>query len=612
MDILIPQKVRDFPFDTQDKYRWEDGKFAVIPDPSDARRIPVKDILISPQKRGKDRVVWERLVPPNPWLKPHKERDLPVVHIKCTDQYWTPSLEDSSFRVWTGSMVLKIGNTLLDPPIIKATGGVVPELYWSEGSELGFPSPMHVGMFRYAPSTDMYYMEAEYTYVYDSSDGHYFRKEVRMRSRAVPATQCVKAGELISIDFRSLPDSYWDAIVKPDQRVYWNYPRSRHAEFTVSDEDLVESVHTSMMRALQFDELTLYSESGKGHYLTQTRLRYPLRVALGAAFGRSMQPSETNPGLPTLGFNNLQNLAALIDGMALLGLGSQGAIPDVIGKLTNYKTANEACYDRLAKIGKQSRYRMTHDPDWLQLTPTQQRRLIRRSEISSATSTINSQLVIADRNNIPDYMDKPGWGTFSNAWFRGRYVWSTGWHDATQAYAYFQYKMQQALNTLEQYPILHGRSNIVSDYWDKKGESVPDAIVRVSYTARERVLEGLCKMTKFCYEMGLLPSAAVCYDFIPFSFVVDWFFPVQDALEVYDRNAYMGPLYYQYDNGFCCSVKYRTTASLGFGVQCYTRWYQSNPPEFELGHFVMTNEKHPSAKTTAFRFTDGICLLLRR
>lgn len=607
MEIILPSKVTQLsPWSDIFRIRDSRGYAVVMPMRDGARHEPVTDILIQPKKD--DRTVFEKLRHVRLHDK-HEEgyfRDNPVVHIKCLDDYWTPTLYSGTMRVYDGRMWVGFESFTEVNEFTFPSDQTVAVNWSAQGLAQPYDFAMY-GMYFERRNSTSFYWPTTIMLTRWKMGGQWTQKVWRFWNYRADLPKFYPGQGLDEGKVRFVaghPDSWYDSVssmtsTTSPMLVY-------NVSFAADLEKIKAQVHDEMMRSLRYNEKELYANSGK-NWIPTNQLPFELQVALGDACDAATQPSEHNPGLPTLGFNNLQNLAALIDGMTLLSLGKDSTIPNALGELVQTKTSKEELYDELAAIGKKSKYRMTHSRQWRQLTPTQQKRLMKYADISSVQNSVNASMIIADANSVKGRWASQSWERFTNAWFQGRYVWATSWSDADQAYRYFWHKMQQALGQEEAHPVLHGRANLS----DPADASITP-VVRASYSCTERAVTGLAKMTKTLYETGMAPTAAVMWDFIPFSFVVDWFFPISDTLERYSRSEYYSPLYYTYDNGICCSVKYEVQTNLSFKVRCYTRWYQASVPETELGHCILDGGRTPSDKTTAFRTVDGLMLLFRR
>jgi hypothetical protein len=112
--------------------------------------------------------------------------------------------------------------------------------------------------------------------------------------------------------------------------------------------------------------------------------------------------------------------------------------------------------------------------------------------------------------------------------------------------------------------------------------------------------------------MGLEPNAYVAWDFIPFSFVADWFGPFGDVLDVYTNKQYRNTAYYDITD-LVFSLRYSTGPILGMTADHYVRWL-GEPPVVDESYWFDAGEGSTSPTTTFKRVLDsgalisGICL----
>lgn len=212
---------------------------------------------------------------------------------------------------------------------------------------------------------------------------------------------------------------------------------------------------------------------------------------------------------------------------------------------------------------------------------------------TSSFRVLDTQKFSLDLPDIPEYS--------KSAWLGGRYVWSTSVSDAQQGYNYLLNELLRMIGTRSDEVKCHGKCEI------------DDITFQCTFQMRERALDGIAKFLRDGYQLGLEPNAYVLWDFIPFSFVFDWFVPIGDTLNAYTTAHEFCPLYYEYisiygDYSFCYSASYRTMTAIG-PIEVYVRWYERTPPNVESSYFVLENT-HASSKIECWRFVDALCLLL--
>lgn len=75
----------------------------------------------------------------------------------------------------------------------------------------------------------------------------------------------------------------------------------------------------------------------------------------------------------------------------------------------------------------------------------------------------------------------------------------------------------------------------------RRAKLVLDAATREQYT----ILENMKKLSRKFYELDLTPSISNVWDAIPFSFVLDWFFPIGDAFDRAEGINYVKTLHFR-------------------------------------------------------------------
>lgn len=188
-----------------------------------------------------------------------------------------------------------------------------------------------------------------------------------------------------------------------------------------------------------------------------------------------------------------------------------------------------------------------------------------------------------------------------SGWLGGRYVFSTTVMDGEEAWNYFFNLSQQWLGNRSDISKCHGKA------------TVGNATFQCTFSAREKSHEGITNLFESAYKLGLEPNAYVLWDFIPYSFVIDWFLPIGDTLDAYTASSHYSPLYYEYLNSYadfsiCYSVSYDVETALG-PINVYARWYDLAPPEVDTSYVLLQNADW-SVKSGCWRLVDAICLVL--
>ena len=102
------------------------------------------------------------------------------------------------------------------------------------------------------------------------------------------------------------------------------------------------------------------------------------------------------------------------------------------------------------------------------------------------------------------------------------------------------------------------------------------------------------------------------WDLVPYSFVVDWIFPVGDVLESMQKKEYLSSDYWDFES-ICYSASYVRGMSNGdfaLSATVYDRWYESSPPNLDQYYWFEEHSGTASTKTGIFRLIDGLSLLV--
>jgi hypothetical protein len=107
-------------------------------------------------------------------------------------------------------------------------------------------------------------------------------------------------------------------------------------------------------------------------------------------------------------------------------------------------------------------------------------------------------------------------------------------------------------------------------------------------------------------KYGLAPDFYVIWDMIPYSFIVDWFLPVGEVMDVVDASMQYTEENYDFGS-IVYSLKYSFIADDGFNHHVYSRWVEETPPA--LSGFYWLEQRTPSSKTLIKRILDGLALI---
>jgi len=130
-------------------------------------------------------------------------------------------------------------------------------------------------------------------------------------------------------------------------------------------------------------------------------------------------------------------------------------------------------------------------------------------------------------------------------------------------------------------------------------------VMKCHLSMKQKELSYLDSIFTSLYRYGLTPSFYVIWDMIPYSFIVDWFIPVGDILNGYDKTRMYDRTYDITDVWYSLKYEFSDRGTL---YSAYTRWGESSPAEFE-GYYTLENKGTPSDKTIGFRILDTLSLI---
>lgn len=109
--------------------------------------------------------------------------------------------------------------------------------------------------------------------------------------------------------------------------------------------------------------------------------------------------------------------------------------------------------------------------------------------------------------------------------------------------------------------------------------------------------------------LGLQLNAVNVWDLVPFSFVVDWFLPIEDLLSVADDAATFNETHFVFHSIVFSGKTTKTINTPCGSLHCtyYNRYSLLHPPALQYA-----DEDDPSTKTKVFRAMDGVSLVVGR
>jgi hypothetical protein len=190
-----------------------------------------------------------------------------------------------------------------------------------------------------------------------------------------------------------------------------------------------------------------------------------------------------------------------------------------------------------------------------------------------------------------------GW---SNAWLRYRYEKSTTEMDVNE-YVKF------GLNVIDRYmmQITKSRAHGHASYQTETGTYECNC----SMSWEEKGLTGLSKFFHGLWESGMEPNAYVLWDFVPFSFIADWFVPAGDFFEAHSSMQYRNAEYYSFSD-IVFSIRYRTGPIDGMYADHYVRWVADSPPVPDDTYWFDDGGATTSGTTTFKRVLDSGSLIV--
>lgn len=213
--------------------------------------------------------------------------------------------------------------------------------------------------------------------------------------------------------------------------------------------------------------------------------------------------------------------------------------------------------------------------------------------ISSVVDVINMLLEIRRGNlRLGDMMPD----SLASAWLQYRYAYNTTKMDFEEALEFVRWSK---IMDFSDEVTLHGVSH--------QGNITCHCKVKCHYAE----LGALKHMWNTLYTYGLQPNFYVVWDMTPYSFILDWFLPAGENLQIIDRQNYLSENFV-----FDCIVYSLSYAEEmvfnngGFNLHYYARWIATRPPFLEFAY--LHDNEGPSTKTKLFRAMDSVALIFGR
>lgn len=130
-------------------------------------------------------------------------------------------------------------------------------------------------------------------------------------------------------------------------------------------------------------------------------------------------------------------------------------------------------------------------------------------------------------------------------------------------------------------------------------------LCRCELAYRPRTFNGLESVCRYVHDAGMEINPYVLWDLIPFSFVVDWKWPLGDVFQVLSDKKFYSETYYDFE-----FVGFSTKYNMGDKGTRYYRWYQG-PPDLESFYWFDEGDDVPSGKLIMKRALDAVSLIVK-
>jgi hypothetical protein len=190
--------------------------------------------------------------------------------------------------------------------------------------------------------------------------------------------------------------------------------------------------------------------------------------------------------------------------------------------------------------------------------------------------------------------------SLNDLWLSYRYSYTTTKLDIEEAVKFV--RRHSALGTLDRAISCYGTSS-------HSFENGTTVTCRCECNVIPQIVNTVNRLLRTLDRYGLSPNFYIVWDMIPYSFMVDWFVPVGDALAVEDVNSrFLSGEFYKIRD-ICYSLSY-TREFQNARVKCYSRWRGSVPRS--LNSFYWLEPPSGSSKTTVFRVLDAASIFIGR
>lgn len=180
--------------------------------------------------------------------------------------------------------------------------------------------------------------------------------------------------------------------------------------------------------------------------------------------------------------------------------------------------------------------------------------------------------------------------SWKGTWLEYRYVMGTGMMDLNAYCSHVATLVERFYN-----PWVFHRATVTT----RQGHRLT-----VSFAARDATLAGFQRMAKTARATGFWPSWYQAWDFVPYSFIVDWFVPIGSLLEREARSQYYTDRNFEFTPLFWISEKWQEEVN-GWHLSFLVRDACS---DYSLEQYAFWEHYQPSNKTIVKRTIDTLAL----
>lgn len=193
--------------------------------------------------------------------------------------------------------------------------------------------------------------------------------------------------------------------------------------------------------------------------------------------------------------------------------------------------------------------------------------------------------------------------TLSDVWLQYRYRYNTSIADYQEFLAFCQNMAMWGRRQGKLEVRGKARRTITTDNGQ---EVLVTCVATVRLKAKE--LDQFGQIARALYHLGLGQSSYAIWDSIPYSFMVDWVFPIGNILNAYDLYKNFRFSYEIKEGSFSLSYTHKAA---GIGIKNYTRWRFHTPPRLNASYWF-EDVAGTSTATSIKRGIDAATIFLGR